>query len=267
VWILDTSAAPTGGITEPSGVTPLISFGDVRQDEGDGPGDATFTIPYHVTGDLAADATIKVGTVEYRLFSGFEGSADTVVIPAHTADGTLEFSYKPNEAGDYLGQRTILVLGHGDRRIQTDRYVGTATLIDDDPAPTFTVQPIDRRVPEGRTVRFRVRMTTPIAFSTVLSARPRRVVDGRQVTVGDLTKKFRKAHFSWTGVPPLDTPLPKTDLAFRISISPRHGSAVISVPIRRTKSDDGPRSLSIRFHVLGVRGSQLATATVVEPKR
>jgi hypothetical protein len=266
-WIVDMSAAPASGITDPIGQIPLISFGKSRREEGDGPGDGTFTLPYHIRGDLAADATINVTTVEYHPLDSVKGAPRTVLIPAHTASGSLSLPYTPNTARDFRGRREIHVVGFGVQGIQTDRYNGIATIVDDEPVAVLNVKPVDRRVAEGDAAKWRLTLKVPLAFKTQWIASAVRAVDGRQLTFGDLPKWFRDKHVYARDVPSRDTPLPKANLALLRRLPAGRTSVVISVPTRRTRSDDGPRAVSLRFRVFGVHGSDVCTVTVVEPKR
>jgi hypothetical protein len=90
-----------------------------------------------------------------------------------------------------------------------------------------------------------------------------RAVDGKQLTVGDLPKKFRKRHLF--PVPPLDTPLPKTHMHIFKTLRMGTTSITIGIPVQRTKSDDGARSVSFRFRVYGIPERQTQTVRVVEP--
>jgi hypothetical protein len=261
VWILDLSAAPSTGISEPAGETPLISFGRVKQDEGDGPDPATLEIPYDVTGELPDGATVNVTVLDP--FARRPGTPQELVIPPGTTHDTFAVEYQPNAIADYR-RRTIQIVAFPTSGIETDSYIGFGTIIDDDPVPTVRVTPVARRVSEGHPAQWEVSLSAPLGFSSFIVGTAVRAVDGRQLTVGDLPKKFRKRHFF--PVPPLDTPLPKSHL--HVFQQLRHGntSVTISIPVRRTKSDDGARSVSIRFRVFGIPGTTTRTVRVVEPR-
>jgi hypothetical protein len=260
VWILDMSAAPTGGITEPSGQFPLVSFGKVRQDEGDGPGDATLPIPYHVTGDLAADATVNVTVIDP--FARRQAKPQELVIPAHTTDGSVDVTYTPNTVAD-PHRRTMYLVAFATHGIETDSYLGQGTIIDDDPIPTLTAKPVARRIAEGNPAQWELQLSAPLGFRTFVVGRPVHAVDATQLTVGDLPKKFVERHVF--PIPPPDTPLPKSHLRIFKRVPIGKTTITIGIPVRRTKSDDGPRSVSMRFRVYGLHDHPIATVTVVEP--
>jgi hypothetical protein len=263
VWVVDMSAEPTAGITEPAAQRiPLISFGKVKQDEGDGPGEATASIPYHVKGDLAEDATLNVAALDP--FSG-PGKPEELTIPAHTTDGTFDVTYTPNTILDFH-RRIISLVAFAQHGIQTNRYIGTATIIDDDPPPSVAVKPVARRVIEGGSAQWTFTFSAPFGYSTWITARPVRAgVPGPQLTVGDLPKWWIDRHLF--PIPPPDTPLPKTDLRIFRTVRKGHTTATLAVPIRSDKSHEGRESISLRFRVHGLPDVLTSTVKVVDPKR
>jgi hypothetical protein len=261
VWILDLSAAPSGGIVEPTGETPLISFGRVTQDEGDSDEAATLEIPYHIRGDLPDGATVNVTVLDP--FARRPGKPQQLAIAPGTADGSFAVEYQPNTIADFH-RRTLQIVAFPTSGIETDRYIGFGTIIDDDPVPTVTVKPVARRIAEGTPAQWRIRLSAPLGFSSYVVGAAVRAVDGKQLTVGDLPKKFRKRHFF--PVPPLDTPLPKSHLHLFQQLRTGNTSVTISLPVRRTKASDGQRSVSVRFRVYGIPGTITRTITVVEPR-
>jgi hypothetical protein len=264
VWVVDMSAGPTAGITEPAAQQiPLISFGKVKQAEGDGPGDATLPIPYHVRGDLAEDATLNVAVLDP--FSRGPAKPEELTIPAHTTDGTFDLTYTPNTVLDFH-RRIINLVAFAQHGIQTDRYIGTATIIDDDPPPSVALKPVARRVIEGESAQWTFTFSAPFGYSTWINARPVRAgVPGPQLTVGDLPKWWIERHLF--PIPPLDTPLPKTDLRIFQTVREGHTTVTLAVPIRRDKAYEGRESISLRFRVHGLPDVLTSTVTVVDPPK
>jgi hypothetical protein len=261
VWILDMTAAPTGGITEPSGQLPLISFGTTRQQEGDGPGDAQLQIPYTVTPGLSTDATVNVSVLDP--YSRRRAQPVPLTIPAGTTSGVFDVTYTPNTLAD-VHRRTIQLVAYAVEGIETDNYLGLGSIIDDDPRPTLTAKAVDRQIAEGNPAQWTLTLSNGLGFRSLVIGRAVRAADGKQLTVGDLPRKFRKRHFF--PVPPLDTPLPKAHLTIFKRVPIGATSVRIGVPVQRTKSDDGARAISFRFRVGGVPGPQISTVRVVEPK-
>jgi hypothetical protein len=264
VWILDMSAEPSTGLTEPAAQTiPLISFGKVRQDEGDGPGDATLPIPWHVDGDLASDATLNV--VVQDPFARHQPKPQLLTIPAHATDGTFDITYHPNTMLDFH-RRTTFLAAYAQAAIQTDRYIGLGTIIDDDPPPSAKITADPKRITEGDTARWTLTMSAPIGYSTGIIARPVRAgVPGKQLTVGDLPRLFRERHLF--PIPPLDTPLPQTDLRIFQNVREGRTTATLRLPTRRDRVDEGPHSITLRLRVHGLPDVFTVTVTVTDPPR
>jgi hypothetical protein len=68
-------------------------------------------------------------------------------------------------------------------------------------------------------------------------------------------------------VPPLDTPLPKTELRIYDAIRAGHTTVVVSLPTKADAKAEGPRWITLRFHVHGVAESLTSTVKVVDPRR
>ena len=107
----------------------------------------TVDVPWHVTGDLAHDAVVSI--VHSTPFD-FGGSAkiDTLVIPAHTSSGAIQVKYRPNDLDD-RGQHLIGLTAYAVSGIETDRYVGGAAIIDDDPTPGISLRTGAHRITAG----------------------------------------------------------------------------------------------------------------------
>jgi hypothetical protein len=237
----------------------------VTQEEGDGPGDATLPIPYHVRGDLADDATLNVAVFDTSS-GGLPWTVPVVrlTIPAHTNDGTFDVTYTPNTILD-IHRRIIYPVAFAKHGIQTDRYIGTGTIIDDDPPPSVAVKPVARRVIEGQRAQWTFTLSAPIGYTTWITARPVRAGAGPQLTVGDLPKWWIERHLF--PIPPPDTPLPKTDLRIFKTVPEGHTTVTLAVPIRADKSHERRESISLRFRIRGLPDVLTSTVTVTDPKR
>ena len=134
VYVADISATPDAGVSAaPTTPVPVLSLDTVRQPEGDGTDRVTVDVPWHVTGDLAHDATV---TIVHSAPFGFgpPSATQTLVVPAHTTGGVLHVRYRPNDLDDQ-GRRFIALTAYAVNGLATDQYVGGASIIDDDPTP------------------------------------------------------------------------------------------------------------------------------------
>ena len=242
VFLVDLSATPDAGISPaPTTPTPLFSLDTVRQQEGDGTARVTVDVPWHVTGDLAHDAVVTIlpGTP-----FGFEdpGALQTLSVPAHTTEGVLHVSYRPNDLDDF-GNRVLGLTAYPVSGIETDQYVGGATIVDDDPTPALRVRTTARRITAGDRATWTLTLDKPVRYSSFAIARPVRAVDGPQLRVGDLTQRFRER---WLGDDvPLSTPLFRSPVRFFVEIRQGRTSGSFSIPTRREHGVT--RWVSLRF--------------------
>ena len=146
VWIVDMSATPNSGVsTAPTSAIPLLSIGTVNQTEGDGTGTATASVPYTIRGQLQHDAVVRL--VSGVPFSSAHPDVQRLVIPAGATSGHVDVEYQPNDLDD-RGRVLIGLTAYPVRGIETDRYIGGAWIIDDDPTPKLSVKAAAARVTE-----------------------------------------------------------------------------------------------------------------------
>jgi len=261
VWVLDLSSIPAAGLSvQPARDVPKLSIGHVTQAEGDAPGLSTIAVPYTVGGGtLVEDAAVRVVSVDE--FGGGTGAPTILDIPAGTESGTIALTYRANTRDD-LARRQQSIAVYPIEGVATNRYIGGATIVDDDPSPRVTLAPVRKRIHEGATARWRVSLSKPVGYFLDARARPVRAEGkGKQLTVGDLPKKFREDHFF--PVPPLDRALFKTDLRLYSAAPPGRTSIVVELPTRAGKRDEGRRSITLRFRVGGQLPLAPTTATVI----
>jgi hypothetical protein len=242
VFVADVSATPSTGLsTAPTAPLPLFSVGSVRQPEGNGTARVTADVPWHVTGDLAQDAVV---TIVHGTPFGFESSpvSETLVIPAHTTSGVLHVRYRPNDVDDQ-GKRLIGRTAYAVSGIETDQYIGGATIVDDDPTPGVRVRTAAPRITSGRSATWTLTLDKPVGYFVFSAARPVKAVDGPQLRVGDLPRQFRQRLLGNTVG--LDVPLYKTKVEFFVDIQQGRSTGTLSIP---TRPQHGvTRALSLQF--------------------
>jgi hypothetical protein len=262
VFLADVSATPgTGLSTAPTAPLPLFSIGSVRQPEGNGTAPVTADVPWHVTGDLAQDAVV---TILHGTPFGFESSpvTETLVIPAHTSAGVLHVRYRPNDLDD-RGLRLIGRTAYAVSGIETDRYIGGATIVDDDPTPGLTLRTAAPRITAGRSATWTLTLDKPVDYEAFALARPVKTTDGPQLRVGDLPQHFRQ-QFLGDEVG-LNVPLYKTKLEFFVDIRPGRTTGTLSIPTRRQHGVT--RALSLQVRAPGfVLAHPIRTVKVVSPR-
>jgi len=242
VFLVDLSATPAAGISpSPTSPTPLFSIDSVRQQEGDGTDRVTVDVPWHVTGDLEQDAVVTILRGTPFGFGG-SGGLQTLTVPAHATDGVLHVSYRPNDLDDF-GNRLLGLTAYPVSGLETDQYVGGATIIDDDPTPALQVRTAARRITAGDRATWTLTLDEPVRYTAFALARPVKAVAGPQLRVGDLPRRFRER---WLGDGfALSTPLYRTPVRFFVEIRQGRLSGSFSIPTRRGLGVT--RSVSLRF--------------------
>jgi hypothetical protein len=242
VYVADVSATPVSGVSaDPTTPVPVFSLDTVKQPEGDGTDPVTVEVPWHVTGDLQQDATLTI--VHSTPFSfDEEAEVETLVVPAHTTDGSIPVTYTPNDVDD-RGQNLIGLTAYAVNGVETDQYVGGASIIDDDPTPAVTLTTGASRITAGHPATWTMTLDAPVSYYAYALARPVKATDGPQLRVGDLTKRFRERYFGEH--PDLSLPLYKSPIRFFIEVRPGRTSRTLSIPTRR--QHDVTRAISLRF--------------------
>jgi len=152
--------------------------------------------------------------------------------------------YRPDDLDD-LGRRFIGLTAYPVSGVETDRYVGGARIVDDDPTPALTLRTGAHRVTAGDPATWTLTLDRPVDYYAYAVARPVKVVVGRQLRVGDLAKRFR-LRLLGGGVRP-GTPLHRTRLRLFVEIPRGRASATVAIPTRRGLGVT--RALSLRLRV------------------
>ena len=86
-----------------------------------------------------------------------------LVLPPGTTEAGLPITVEGNDQFD-LSTRQYVVILRALSQVTTGEYVGTATVVEDDPAPTLTFEATTGRVAEGGTLVFTATLSAPIAI-------------------------------------------------------------------------------------------------------
>jgi hypothetical protein len=262
VFLVDVSATPQAGVsTAPTTPLPLFSVGSVQQPEGDGTAPVTVEVPWHVTGDLGHDASVTI--VDGDPFSeNGPPEIQTLDIPAHTTDGVLPVTYRPNELDDPAKRQVAAITAYAVGGIETDRYLGGVTVLDDDPTPALVLTG-SHRIRAGQRATWTLTLAKKVDYESFAVMRPIKAVAGPQLRIGDLTKHFRLRWFG--GRTDLSTPIYRSGADFFIQIRQHRGAATFSIPTR--KGLGVVRALSLRFNVRSFHLAHDVRTVKVRPAR
>ena len=242
VWVADLAAAPDALVAVPELRLPTVDVGRVRIAEGDGPGAVTARVPFEVHGDVTAPARLAVTTSGQS--RGQQQRFNIDLAPGQTS-GWVPVTYDADRLDDYPRQVTQISM-FAVRNVMTDAWTGDLTVVDDDPTPRVTVQPVTRSVDEGRPAQWVVKLARPVGYDTWVSGE---VVRGPRPTLaaGDVPpdwlassvgSAFRPLEPLWSYHPRVYDDLPAGST-----------KVVLTVPTRRDHGTEGRESVTLKVRV------------------
>jgi hypothetical protein len=243
VWVADVAAAPAALATVPARRAPQLSMGDVRQVEGDGPGTVSAEVPFTITGTVDRPAQFRVVIVDQE--TGERRAATVDVSPGQTR-GNVDVAYEADQLDDEFDD-SLLVGAVAMRELMTDDYLGSLTVIDDDPTPKILVRRVKKKVREGQRARWRVTLARPVDYYLFVEGD---VVRGRRPMLrgGDVPVKWLRDRGARTGS---RVPLYKLRVEFFDEVPRGRRSTVLSIPIRRDGVREKREFVTLRLEVNG----------------
>ncbi len=165
VWVLDVAAVPSALAPVPDKRMPVVSLDNVTVEEGDRPGTTTARVPFHVRGNLTERASFTVLVAGDR--DVLDRGAFTVDLAPGQTEGSIPIGFIADKVDDFDETRTYVAAWAG-RGVMTDRYLGSLTVRDDDPAPKITISRVEKRVSEGENATWRVTLSSRTDYSIEL---------------------------------------------------------------------------------------------------
>lgn len=240
VFVLDLAATRSTLPPTPRERAAIISFGDVRVDEGDGPNDTLVEVPYRVRGQVPAHAEVLVVLQDPMGFQ--KSSAFPMSVTERRGEVTI-----PVEA-DRRDDRTLrmAVAAYPRRNLMTGRYTARVTILDDDPTPVMTVTRPLERITEGSAAVWQVQLSAPADYW--VSVIGRFVAGNRdlpRLRVGDLRPKWVERR--------LGRDLPPNRLLHRLQrprlwflLKPGDRKVDIKVPVRLDGNAEATELVALR---------------------
>jgi dienelactone hydrolase len=251
LWVADLAAAPAELVAVPDMRVPTVDVGRLRVEEGDGSRTVTAYVPLTITGELTRPGRLVVTTTGQARGDVQQFPID--LAPGQTS-GRIPVTYTPDRADDYPKSITQ-VAAWATHDVMTDSYLGSLTVIDDDPSPRITLRPIARRVAEGGPAQWRVTLTRPVDYEMFLNARVVRS-PGRQLTVADLRPAWVERYIG-PDVDP-DKTLASLHVTLFARMRPGTQTADLTLPTVRDGVTEGRESVALRVRL----GKQRLTRTV-----
>lgn len=242
VWVADLAAAPATLAEVPETRLPSISIGQVRVDEGDGKQPVTAELPFTVAGEVTRPARFSVVTSGQERGSVQRFNID--LAPGQTS-GSIPVTYQPDNRDDFprmVTQASALPVRH----VMTDAYLGSLTVVDDDPTPRMRIVAESRQIAEGETATWKVTLAKPVDYEMFVSAR---IVRGPSPTLAadDVPAGWFRKHVGIGAEPG------KALWSYHPSIYEqlRAGSTsvVLTVPTVADAAAEKPESITLKFRV------------------
>ncbi|CUR59612.1 Secreted protein [metagenome] len=241
IWVEDLAAAPTTLAPVPEERLPLVSLGNLRQEEGDGPGTVTARLPFSIAGAVTRPGRLVAVVAGQE--SGDLHRMRIDLAPGQTS-GSIPIDYEADTADDYPRNYT-LVAAWATKEAMTDDYTGQLVVVDDDPTPSLTVTPVSRTVKEGQNATWRIRLSAPVDYDLFIDGR---VVRGAKPTLRgfDVPLSWLREHGSTRN---RARPLWRSGAWVFAQVPRGRTTATISVPIRKDGAKERKETLTVEFHL------------------
>ncbi len=243
VWLLDVGSWPSALAPVPEKRLPLVEMKRVKIQEGDGPGMVEAEVPFTIVGDLTSRASFTAGVVSFDpRVKPFRLPID--LAPGQTS-GSVTITYTANKLDDFP-RRAVDVFASPAYGVMTDRYLGGALILDDDPTPTITVRPVDRTITEGEDAAWRIHLSRGLGYDSwlfgMVVARPGQ---GRPLAASDVPRRWLERH---AGEPPSpDTPLHVMKAFVDHQLKSGRTTVDLVLPTRADGVREGRESVSLKL--------------------
>jgi hypothetical protein len=234
VWVIDV-AASQARIQQPVVLNlPVISVENVFVQEGDGMN----TVNLKITADqpLKSPGSIWVQTSYYEGYQIDIAAGSTTVV--------ANFSYSwigDNFYSDYSFESESVAVGAVEG-VVTGNYIGGVIVVEDDPAPTLSVDATEVTAVEGMSLEWQLNLSTPTTGTSFYFyfVPPR----GTELTSNDVPDSWFQAQ----GVSPPSTPMPLSSIVFlyaRVDFAYGVKSAQLILPLVTDGTAEGNEMVMI----------------------
>ena len=233
-WLLDISTREKSLDEIVADPLPRISVGRFTIPEGDG-GASTIEIPLHIEGEVAKRARLWVQLTNFASLDDPMSGFPLVLEPGATS-ASIDFKWLADSVYDPFTQVTQVTL-LARRNAVTGQFAGTVEVVEDDPAPTLSIDTAHVTVAEGGMLAWTFRLSEPMANWAFWSVQlvP---AGGRFVELD--TDDVEPAFLEQFGIVPPDPAIPLSELGLSLGLEFEPGITALSVsiPIRADASHE-----------------------------
>ena len=224
-WLLDVSTRERS-LDELAAVPlPRVSIGRFMIPEGDGE-DNTIEIPLDIEGEVAKRAKLWVQLTNFASLDDPMTGIPLVLEPG-TTSASIPFTWRADSVYDPFTQVTQVTL-LARRNAVTGRFAGTVEVVEDDPAPTLSVDRANVTAAEGGTLAWTFRLSEPMANWAFWSVQL--VPAGERFAELD-TDDVEPAFLEQFGISPPDPAIPLSELGLSLGLEFEPGVTAVSVAI------------------------------------
>lgn len=245
VWVADVAAGGSRLAAVPAVRLPAVSLGEARVREGNRPGWVTAEVPFRLSAPMPKPGRLLAVTVDAET-AGTQRRFSVDLAPGQTT-GSIPVGYEADTRDDRDETLTFAV-AWATSNVMTDDYLGSLTVLDDDPTPAVTVRPLAGTVTEGTRAQWRLTLAAPVDYPVVAVGAvvrgPGARLDGRDVPLSWLTD-----HAS---LPDRSKPLDQLGAYVVGEIEPGATTAVLSIPTLNDTRKEGRESVTLRVEVQGL---------------
>ena len=242
-WLLDVSTWRNHLPPSDQIHLPRVSVGDLVVDEGDS-GEVTLHVPVAIDGVVARRARLWVQLTDYASFDQPMTGFPLVLEPGATS-ATIPVTYEADDLyNPYLQLLQITLVARRDA--VTGKYDGSVTILEDDPAPTLSVDANKVTATEGSSLEWTFRLSEPMANDAFWSIQ----VVGPQGGLSELDSNDVPPSFlEQYGITPPDPAVPLSELGiwFGIEFAPGATEATLSIPIADDGVSEGAERVALRL--------------------
>ena len=254
VWVLDVAAVPAALAPVPHKRMPVVSLDNVSVEEGDRPGTTTARVPFHVRGNLTDRASFRVIVAGER--DVLDRGTFTVDLAPGQTEGSIPIGFIADKIDDFDETQTYVAAWAG-RGVMPDRYLGSLTVVDDDPAPKVTISKVQKRVSEGEDATWRVTLSSRTDYSAEFYGTVvRGDVSVPRLRKSDVPARWLRRHSKDSGTG--STPLHRVGVFVYTTVRAGRLTGEVSVPIRRDRAREGVEAITMRLR----SGDTVATRTI-----
>jgi hypothetical protein len=242
VWMLDAAGHRPGLARLPDARVPRVDVGDVRVVEGSDGSEGVIDVPLTFDTTLTRRAVLTVLTVE---LSAAEARTLRLVVPAGRDSAVVQIPYERDTVDDADVTEHVVRI-HARRGVMTSDYLGFVRIIDDDPVPVASFEPVSDEVTEGAALQWQVTLDRPADYGIGFELRP--IPVGEQAAAlrtADLPRTFLRRRGLDPAAP--SRPLADSELTLPVELPAGTTTARLQLPTRVDSRQEPPES--VRFRV------------------